>query len=220
MIMVIMFRKFGDGKGAEGTFQRYGRGDQKFCALAWDSFIIGCRYIKRCRVMGDMLALQGSAWTPGIATGPKMKGMAAEAATASGRGPELMSRCWPRRDTTPTAKSWGRSSKVGGSRSRRRSTTLSREKMPCQGCLQGTSSSRGGTRDSSAATCLAHACQPWPSCTLGNMLLLAKILHARSHCFQPRSTMVPWCTPGDDALLLVPAGCWQVPGKSCCHFCV
>lgn len=41
--------------------------------------------------------------------GSKMKGMAAEAATASGRGPLSMSLYWPSRVTTPTAKScmWG-----------------------------------------------------------------------------------------------------------------
>lgn len=44
-------------------------------------------------------------YSPGMSTAANMKGIAIDAATASGKGPLLMTSYWPFRFTTPTAKS-------------------------------------------------------------------------------------------------------------------
>jgi hypothetical protein len=91
---------------------------------------------------------------PGTLTDENMKGIAADAATASGSGPESMSRCSPSDVTTPTAKSRSSSSNVGGSSCARRSTTASRDSTPPRhGAQHGLSSSMGGLARRCCATC-------------------------------------------------------------------
>lgn len=81
------------------------------------SFVVSARvaaerHAESCR--DDRGQLRGSA-APGIRTGVKIRGMAAEAATAAGRGPLATTRWIPRASTTPTANGRCSSSKVAGS---------------------------------------------------------------------------------------------------------
>lgn len=96
--------------------------------------------------------------TPGTSTFEKMKGIAADAATASGSGPLSMMTCRPSDVTTPTAKSRCRPSNVGGSNSRSRSTTPSRDRTPPRhGSKQGLRNSIGARSDRAVATCHGHS---------------------------------------------------------------
>lgn len=87
---------------------------------------------------------------PGKSTLENNTGMAADAATASGRGPLSIRICSPLPVTTPTAKSVPSSSKVGGSKSRSRCMTASNDSSPpFHGSQLGFNNWMGGTRDNS-----------------------------------------------------------------------
>mmetsp|Transcript_7286 Transcript_7286/g.16600 ORF Transcript_7286/g.16600 Transcript_7286/m.16600 type:complete len:362 (-) Transcript_7286:222-1307(-) len=101
---------------------------------------------------------KGPPLCPGMYTGSNSTGIAALAATASGRGPLSMSRCRPLASTTPHANSTGSSSNVAGSTTRSLSTTRLMDKAPFHG-TPGSSSWIGATRDSSAAT----SCGAYPA---------------------------------------------------------